>query len=127
MIAVKAWVYGKLCVSTALVTALGSTDRIEFFYSALPADDFPKLTYSEPNQPTVMYYDNKPFAVDSTLEIHVWTAANVSTTPVSEIVDDIMVGLLFNVDSSADFQEPETRINHRVLRYRRTLTASDLV
>jgi hypothetical protein len=127
MLEVKAWVYGKLCASTALITALGNVDRIEFFYPQNPAADFPKLTYSEPNQPSDANYDDKPTGVESTIEIHVWSAANMPTTPICKIVDLIMIGLYFNVDESVDYQEPDTRINHRVLRYRRLLTALDLL
>ncbi len=126
MLSVKAWVYGKLCASSALITALGSVDRIEFFY---PKDttDLPKVTYSETNQPSIAYYDDGSKGAESSIEIHVWTAENVSTSPIATIIDSIMHGLLFNTDFSGDFQEPETRINHRVLRYRRLLTALDLV
>ena len=126
MLSVKAWVAGKLAASTALVTALGSVDRIEFFYPTVPTD-LPKVTYAETNQPSEAYYDDVSRAVESSIEIHVWTAKDVSTSAIATIIDSIMHGLLFNTDFSGDFQEPETRINHRVLRYRRLLTALDLV
>lgn len=127
MIGVKAWVYGKLTASTALVAALGSLDRIEYAPDVMyPITDFPRVTYLETNQPTVENYDDAPKAVESAIEIHVWTASGVSTTTITGIIDSIMEGLLFNVDFSADVPEAETRINHRVLRYGRTLTALDL-
>jgi hypothetical protein len=126
MLDVKPWVYGKLAASSALVAVLGSVDRIEFFYPTDPTN-LPKLTYAETNQPSAAYYDDASKGAESSIEIHVWTAVNVSTSAISKIVDTIMHGLLFNTDFSGDFQEPETRINHRVLRYRRLLTALDLV
>jgi hypothetical protein len=126
MLNVKQWVYGKLTASSALIAALGSVDRIEFFYPNVPTD-LPKVTYAETNQPSEAYYDDASKGVESSIEIHVWTAANVSTSTIAGIIDGIMHGLLFNTDFSGDFQEPETRINHRVLRYRRLLTALDLV
>jgi hypothetical protein len=127
LIGVKAWVYSKLAASTALVTALGSLDRIEYAPAVTyPITSFPRVTYMETNQPTSDYYDDAPETVESSIEIHVWTAEGISTTTISGIVDGIMTGLLFNVDFSADIPEPETRVNHRVLRYGRTLTALDL-
>lgn len=127
MIGVKAWVYSKLAASTALVSALGSLDRIEYAPSVTyPITMFPRITYLETNQPSVDYYDDAPEAVESSIEIHVWTGEGVSTTTIAGIVDGIMLGLLFNVDFSADIPEPGTRINHRVMRYGRTLTAPDL-
>lgn len=126
MLAVKAWIYGKLAADASLITALGTVDRIEYYYPNVPTD-LPKLTYSESNQVTDDYYDNTSKTVETTIEMHVWTEANTSTTSISTIVDTIMTGLLFNIDFSADFQEPDTRINHRIMRYRRKVTASDLV
>lgn len=127
MIGVKAWVYGKLAASTALVTALGSIDRIEYAPDVTyPITSFPRVTYLETNQPSSDNYDDAPKAVRSDIEIHVWTAQGISTTTIAGIVDGIMAGLLFNTDYSADMMESETRINHRVMRYGRTLTALDL-
>lgn len=127
MLPVKAWVYAKLCASAALIAELGSIDNIDFYYPLTFVGLTKKITYAETNQPSKEYADDKPQAGESSIEIHVWTAANVSTSTASELVDSIMTGLLFNCDFSGDFQEPDTRINHRVLRYRRLLTALDLV
>ena len=127
MLPVKAWVYAKLCASSALVAELGSVSNIEFYYPQTFAGLTKKITYAETNQPSTAYYDNTPDGVESTIEIHIWTAANTSTSTIATLVDTIMLGLLFNCDFSSDFQEPDTRINHRVLRYRRLLTALDLV
>lgn len=128
MLEVKAWVCGKLIADSALVAAVGATDRIEYAPSVTyPIIDFPRLTYLETNQPSAANYDDAPKAVDSTIECHIWTAASVSTTTIAKALDAVMLGLLFNVDFSEDLVEAETRVNHRVVRYSRLLTALDLV
>jgi hypothetical protein len=128
MLEVKAWIVGKWKANAALVAAVGSTDRIEYAPTVTyPIVDFPRITYIESNQPSAANYDNAPIAVESTIEAHVWTAPDFSATPITRALDAVMIANLFNVDFSEDFGEPETRINHRVLRYRRLLTALDLV
>ena len=128
MLEVKAWIVAKWKANAALVAAVGSTDRIEYAPSVTyPITTFPRLTYIESNQPSAANYDNAPTAVDSTIECHVWTADGASTTTIAEALDVVMIANLFNVDFSEDFIEPGTRVNHRVLRYRRLLTALDLV
>jgi hypothetical protein len=127
MLEVKAWVYGKLTASSALVAALGNVDRIVQGYPQVPIALFPLVALWETSQPTSDHYDNKPLGVESTIEMHVFTTEGISTTAITKILDSIMTGLYFNVDFSEDLAEPDTRVNHRVLRYGRMLTALDVL
>lgn len=124
MLDVKKYVYSALKNDSTLSALLGSNTKIQFYYP----NDFntlPIVCYQELNQMDVEYYDNAPAAVESTIQIDVWVSST-GITPIVECVDNIMHGLLFNVDFSSDLYEPDTKIQHRVMRYRRSFTADDL-
>jgi len=123
MLDTKVYVYNALKNNTALVTALGSSSRIQYMYP----NDFntlPIITYQETNNRNIEFYDDAPSADESTIEIHVWT--NVSTSAISKLVDTVMTGILYARDFSADVPDPDTKIFHKVLRYRRSITADEL-
>lgn len=124
MLDVKKYVYSALKNDSALVALLGSNTKIQFYYP----NDFnvlPIVTYQELDQTDIEYYDNSPAAVESTIQIDVWVSS-AGIVDIVQSIDDIMHGLLFNVDFSADLYEPDTKIQHRVMRYRRSFTADDL-
>jgi hypothetical protein len=124
MLDVKAWVRGKLEADAALLALLGSADQICFEYpntfSILPI-----VTYMEMNQSTAEYVEDAPITVETYFAIDVWTDDN-GTTAVAMAIDSVMIGLLFDLEYSGDTPEPDTRFRHRVMRYRRQLTAEDL-
>jgi hypothetical protein len=123
MLDTKKHAYDLLRNNAALVSALGSASKIQYFYP----NDFnalPIITYSETNNQNVKWFDNMPWADESTIEIHVW--ANVSTTALCKLVDSIMAAGLYTRDFSSDVPEPDVKIFHRVMRYRRSFTADDL-
>jgi hypothetical protein len=123
MLDTKAFIYAALTSNSPLTMALGSTSKIQFMYP----NDFntlPIVTYQETSNITQDFFDNVPFNESSTIEIHVW--ANVSTTALAKLVDAVMIGLLYSRDFSADVADPNSKIFHKVLRYRRTLTADDI-
>jgi len=125
MLDVNAWVRNKLEASTALVALLGSTDQIMFGYpntfSILPI-----VTFTEMNQPHALFSDDTPTTVESFIQVDVWTDDS-GTTSIAIAVDLIMIGLLWGCEYSSDVPEPDTKFRHRVMRYRRQLTAEDLV
>lgn len=128
MMEVKAKVYTALKNDSALVTLLGSANQIVFYYP----NDFkalPVVCYREDNQTDEDqgYWDNAPHSVESAIQIDIYTAHNTSTTAISKAVDNVMHGLLFNVDFSGDLYEKDEKIQHRVIRYRRSFIAEDLV
>jgi hypothetical protein len=126
MLDVKKYVYSALKNDATLVALLGSNTKIQFYYP----NDFntlPIVTYQELNQPDEQqgYFDNIPTSVESTIQIDVWVSST-GITPIVQSIDNIMHGLYFNTDFSSDLYEPDTKIQHRVMRYRRSFTADDL-
>jgi len=123
MLDTKVYVYNALKNDAPLVAALGSSTRIQYMYP----NDFntlPIVTYQETNNRNETFYDDAPVADESTIEIHVWT--NVSTSAISKLVDTVMTGILYARDYAADVPDPDAKIFHKVLRYRRSITADDL-
>lgn len=123
MLDVKAYVYAALKNNTALVTALGSSDRIQFMYPN-SFNVLPVVTYEEINNRNVAFYDNVPFADEATIQVDVW--ANTSTTAIAKLIDNALLPLLFTRDFSSDVPEPDAKIFHRVMRYSRVFNADDL-
>lgn len=126
MLDVKKKVFSSLIGDSALITLLGNASKVQFYYP----NDFnalPIVTYQELNQldESQGYWDNAPNSVASTIQIDVWTSGS-STTNIAKSVDRVMHGLLFSADFSADLYEPNTKIQHRVMRYSRSFTADDL-
>lgn len=113
----KAYVYG------ILNTALTGQATVVYMYP----NDFnalPVVTYQEANNMNADFYDDQPFSDEISVQIDVW--ANVSTTALSQLVDTAMKNNLFARDFAGDVPEPDTKIFHKVLKYRRKLTADDL-
>lgn len=123
MLDTKQYVLSLMTGNAALVTALGSADKIQYSYpnnfNALPI-----VTYIESGNSAKEWYDDSPVADDITITIDVW--ANVSTTSIAKLIDSIFRANLFSRDFSADVPEPDAKIFHKTLRYRRTVTADDL-
>jgi len=128
MLNTKAWVCGKLKANTALTTLLGGADRIGYMYP----NDFtvmPQVCYQELNQSAVDegYKDNFAISYDTDMQIDVWTANNVSTSSISIAVSSVMEALLFNLDSAIDVPDPDTKLQHKVLRFSRRVIAEELI
>ena len=129
---INAWIFGKLMGNAPLVALLSidpatSTPNIVFSYpQALGL--LPCVSYEEMNQFGELpdFRDDAQYQVESLMQIDVWTG-DESPTVVREAVDVIMVGLLYVCFFSKDVPEPNTRIRHRVMRYRRRVTPAELV
>lgn len=124
MLDTKVAAYNALKNSSALTAALGGASKILFTHP----QDFnllPVVTYQELNNRNADFYDNTPFSEESTIQVDVWTR-DTSTTPICKIIDSIFEGLFYTRDYSGDTPDPDVRIFHRVMRYRRTFTADDL-
>ena len=123
MLDTKAFVYGILRNDSALVAALGSNTKIQYAYP----NDFntlPIITYLESNNRMTEWYDDTPAAEESTITVDVW--ANVSTSALSKLVDAALAAVLYTREFAADVPDPDAKIFHKSLRYRRTFTADDL-
>lgn len=123
MLDTKAYVYGILKNDAPLVAALGSNTKIQYAYpNAFNA--LPIITYLESNNRTTDWYDDTPAAEESTITIDIW--ANVSTSSLAKLVDAALAAVLYTRDFAADVPDPDAKIFHKSLRYRRTFTADDL-
>ena len=123
MLDTKRHAYQLLINDATLVTALGSSAKIQYQYP----NDFntlPIVTYFESGTRQLDFYDDMPATDESTITIDVW--ANVSTTAISKIIDDIMARNLYTRDFGTDVPDPDVKIFHKSLRYRRTFSADDL-
>jgi hypothetical protein len=78
----------------------------------------------ESNNRMTDWYDDMPAAEESTITIDVW--ANVSTSALAKLVDAALAAVFYTRDFAADVPDPDTKIFHKALRYRRTFTADDL-
>jgi hypothetical protein len=125
MLDVDAWIRTKLEGDAALVALLGSTDQIMYEYPNTFAV-VPIVTYQEFNQPHGTFGDDAPTNAESYVGIDIWNNDN-GTTAIAEAIDTIMVGLFYACEYNAPVPEPDTKFRHRVMRYRRQLTAEDLV
>ena len=120
----KLYVYNLLKNNAALVAALGGdATKIQYAYpntfNALPV-----VTYRESNNTPTDYWDDTPVAEDSVVAIDVW--ANVSTTALSRLVDAALVAAYYTREYGEDVPDPDAKIFHKALRYRRKLNADDI-
>lgn len=125
LLGIKAWIYGKLTADATLQTALGGAGKIKYYY---PNDfqSLPVLTYSEVNQRNLdgAFFDNTYTAVETVIELHVWS--NASTTTIATAAANVMLANLFTMDSSQDVADPDSKIQHRVMRFRRLIRATEI-
>lgn len=126
MLDVKKYVYGLLIGSGTLTTALGAGKIVYAFPQTFAV--LPIISYEETNQRSTddNYGDDMSRGCESDIQIDVWTRFDTSTTAIVKIVDSIMEAALFNIDFSGDFNEPENRIQHRVIRYSRKFLAGEI-
>lgn len=119
----KKYFYNLLMNNAALVTALGTDARI---LDAYPDSftTFPVLAYSEINSRNLEFFDNVALSDEVTFQVDLFHTA--STTAIAKLINSILEPLLFTRDFSQDVPNTDSKIYHRVMRYRRAFTADDL-
>jgi hypothetical protein len=120
---VKAIVYN-LLKNSATLTALVPVSRILYMYPK-EFTTFPIVTYEETNQRTVEYADDDSQAVNSGIQIHVWTK-NGSTSTISQIISGIMIADEWDLELSQDVGDPNFQIEHRVMRFSKVLNTGGI-
>jgi hypothetical protein len=126
-LAIKSWVYGKLNAYAPLIAAMGGTDKNILDIYPNTINSLPVVVYSEANQANSYFTENTSLAESSAIDIHVFTAFNVSTTPISKIIDDLMTSILYTRVFAMDQDDPSTKVRHKVLKYSRNdIVAADL-
>ena len=124
MLDTDVWLRTKLEGDAPLVALLGSTDQIVYDYPN-SFEIMPLVTYKELNQPHGTFGDDVPTNVESYIEIDVWNDDN-GTTDIAKAIDVIMIALFYACEYNAPVPEPDTKLRHRVMRYRRQIDAEDL-
>ncbi len=107
----------KTTVLTALQTAT-ALSTLTGFYFQYPPDftDLPLLTYFEVDNIGNLYADDQEIGSEIVFQIDLWSQASLSSYALA--VDDIMTGLGFARITSQDLYEVDTKIYHKVMRYR---------
>jgi len=123
MLATKQYAYNLLRNDAALVALLGSVDKILYAYP----NDFnalPVVCYLEQDSRQSAFYNDVGFSDSSSIVIDIW--ANDTTTPIATRVDEILTSALYTREYAGDVPDPDTRVFHKTMRFRRTFTADDL-
>jgi hypothetical protein len=115
---------GAALAGDSALTALVPAARIRSTWPSGPAE-VPCICFLESQRPRD-YADDAEASREATVEVHAFTGAGASTTPIASRTDVIMAGLGFTVEFSEDVPEPEDGFRHRLIRYRGVLTADDL-
>lgn len=124
MIDVNAYVYKLLSTDATILSIVGTTSHVFFGYPN-SFQVLPIVSFYELNQGTSLSKDNQPAVWETFFQIDVWTN-NAGTTALAQAVDNVMTSNFFDCEYSSDTPEPDSKLRHRVLRYRRQLTAEDL-
>lgn len=131
ILATKAWLFGKLIAYAPLTTLLGGAGHIfDIFPNSFQT--LPVVFYDESTQNNNEFYDDQPLANDTHVDIHIATAFAVSdgnkVTDIAQVVDALMVSLLFTLSSTFPIDDPTLKTRHRILRYHRdSVMSTDLV
>ena len=128
MLAVKAWIYGKLTAGSALQALLGKSGQI-IQYEPEIKTTFPLVIFLKSNENDTLYNDNMPSAVDVKFSIDVYAKADsgmATTTDIGIAICNIMSPLLFD-SRSFDLPDPDMLIRHLHMEFSRSLTAADIV
>jgi hypothetical protein len=124
MLDVKSSIYTMLSTDATLLT-LVPVDQITATYPN-KITITPMILFRETNQPATGYYDDAPQAGDSVITVDVYTQIGESTTEIIQRLDQLFENVLWHCEFSSDVPDPDANMNHRVLRYRRIMTAEDL-
>lgn len=125
---VKAWLLAKAKANAALLAVLGSAERIEEFR---PSKGFiwPALLYRtiDNSNHDDGYGDDAAFSDQFECEWQIWSNTEADCYNVADPLDSLMQGLGFGRTFYTEFTEEKTFIKHAIVRYGRSLTASDLM
>ena len=121
------WIYDKFITYSPLITSLGSANSIVRAYPNA-VNTLPIVALIEANNPHSYFTENIPLAESENLDVHVFTSFDQPTSSISQLIDTLMISLLFTRDMSQDMDDPSTKVRHKVMKYsRHNLVAQDLV
>lgn len=120
---VKSWLYSKLILNSALMTAIGgSTHLVQIYPNSFGT--LPILVYNETMHRQGYYVDDTSTAIDTEFTFDIY--ANTTTSAIADLLTAAMSTYFFNLDFSADLYEIDAKIFHRVCRYKRMFRLEEL-
>lgn len=128
MLNVKTWIWTHLKNDATLTSLVPVASMGQAYPDAMI--NCPKIGFIENGQPAApdAYGDNQPFGYETTIEVHVFVTKQSNTQfQIVNALDAIFLGLFFTITFSSDVPEPDSRLLHRIIRYRRKVIASDLL
>jgi len=107
-------------LTDATITALVPATRITMTWPDF-SKGYPCIVYNEINSftDTPDYFDDKPIADNSEIEIHIFALA--STTSIFHAIDARMELAGWNRTMAVDLFEPDNKLHHKALRYTNVL------
>lgn len=112
---IKAEIRTSLLANAQLVTLLEG-QRV-YQLTAPNADEFPRITFFEIDNTDTAFADDIAYAADVLVQVDVWSRG--STSAIAGEVDKAMKELGYSRTGAPDLYEPDTRIYHKAMRYRR--------
>jgi len=103
-------------INNADLSALLGGQRI-YQLAAPNAEEFPRITFFELDNSDSDFADDSAYASDVRLQIDVWSLG--STSAISGEVDKTMKQQGWARTSAPDLYEPDIKVYHKALRYRR--------
>jgi hypothetical protein len=123
---VKKWIYAKLIADAALVAAVGDVKRIIY---GMPNNFniLPVLSYTESSQVPYFWSDNSQLGATVSFDFDIFTVYGTDPQAIAEKLDAVLTANLWSLEVSMDFMEPDLKIQHKSLKYTRTLSSGDLI
>lgn len=108
----------KSTVLTALQTATALSTLTGFYFQYPPAfTNLPLLSYFEIDNIGNLYADDQEIGSEITFQIDLWGKESLSAYSLA--VDTVMTGIDFTRVTAQDLFEKDSRIFHKVMRYRK--------
>jgi len=120
----EAYIYSKLSTDSALLALVGDDTHI----SATHPENitvFPYIIYREDLQDDREFVDNLPVASTSMFVIDIYVK-DADTYPYVKAVHTIFNADFWTCEYSADIPDPNVRVKHRNMRFKRLLFAGDI-
>lgn len=112
---VKTEIRSALLANAPLITLLCG-QRV-YQLAAPDAREFPRITFFEIDNADTAFADDTAYAAEILVQVDVWSRG--STSAIAGEVDETMKGLGYSRTGAPDLYEPDTKVYHKAMRYRR--------
>lgn len=120
----EAYIYSKLSTDAALLALVGDTDHISGTHPE-NITVFPYILYREELQDDREFADNLPLASTSAMVIDIYVK-DADTYPYAKAVHTLFSADFWTCEYSSDVPDPQVRVKHRNMRFKRLLFAGDI-